>query len=94
MVIDSQKNQELRSEAQVIRGVINALRSTPSSVREYSTRGGISAKASLLMILSSSSSLSLEDKTVGLIPGHYLERPFPAYSMDYSLQRTETNTIN
>jgi hypothetical protein len=68
MVIDSQKTQELRLEAQVIRGVINVLRPTPSSVREYSTRGGISAKASLLMILSSSSSLSLEDKTVGLIP--------------------------
>jgi hypothetical protein len=75
MVIDSQKTQELRLEAQVIRGVINVLRPTPSSVREYSTR-------------------AVSETSMITDHGHYLESPFPTYSMDYSLQRTKTYTFN
>jgi hypothetical protein len=56
--------QALRFEAQVIRGTISARKFVPSSVSEYSTLVGISAKASLLMILSSPSSLSLSVKPV------------------------------
>ena len=50
------------------RGIIDFLRSTPSFVREYSTRGGISAKDSLLIKPSAWSSFSVSDRVLGLMP--------------------------
>ena len=50
------------------RGIIDFLSSMPSFVREYSTRGGISAKDSLVIRPSAWSSLSVSDRVFGLIP--------------------------
>ena len=48
--------------------MIAFLSSAPFSVSEYSTRGGISAKDSLLIICSVWRSLSVSDKVFGLMP--------------------------
>ena len=50
------------------RGIIDFLRSIPSFVREYSTRGGISAKDSRLIRRSAWSSFSVSDNDLGLMP--------------------------
>ena len=50
------------------RGIIDFLSSVPSVVREYSTRGGISAKDSLVIKPSAWRSFSVSDRVFGLIP--------------------------
>ena len=49
-------------------GIIDFLSSAPSFVREYSTRGGISANDSRLIKPSAWSSFSVSDSVFGLIP--------------------------
>ena len=50
------------------RGIIDFLRSTPSFVSEYSTRGGISANDSLWIRPSVWSSFRVSDRVFGLMP--------------------------
>ena len=57
------------------RGIIALLSSAPSLVREYSTRGGISAKDSLLISPSACSSFNVSDNVFGLIPSNSFIRP-------------------
>lgn len=57
------------------RGMIAFLSSIPSRVSEYSTRGGISAKDSLLINPSAWSSFSVSDKVFGLIPPNSSIKP-------------------
>ena len=54
--------------AHFIRGIIASPSSIPSCDREYSTRGGISAKDSLFMSFSVWSSFSVSERVFGLIP--------------------------
>ena len=49
-------------------GIIDFLSSVPSFVREYSTRGGISAKDSRLIKPSAWRSFSVSDRVFGLMP--------------------------
>ena len=50
------------------RGIIDFLSSAPSFVKEYSTRGGISAKASRLIKPSAWRFFSVSDRVFGLMP--------------------------
>jgi hypothetical protein len=54
--------------AHLSRGTMAAASSTPSCDNEYSTRGGISAKLSLLIILSVCSCFNVSESVFGLMP--------------------------
>ena len=56
--------------AHLKRGTIAAASSMPSWDSEYSTRGGISAKLSLLIILSACSCFSVSERVFGLMPSN------------------------
>ena len=57
-----------RSDAHRSRGTIAFRSSDPSSVKKYSTRGGISEKDSRPINRSSRSSFNVSDRVLGLIP--------------------------
>ncbi len=59
---------QVLDDAHSIKGIIDLLNVSPSFVNEYSTRGGISANASLLIKPSLFSSFSLSAKLLGLMP--------------------------
>jgi len=57
-----------RSDAHLIRGMIDSRNPIPSSVRKYSTRGGISEKDSRPTKCSSCSSRNVSESVFGLTP--------------------------